>query len=126
MRKLLLACLLLLCAQPAVAQQRPTWNGANFIVNGATSNGCNIETPRGGELIGLDNPVVVMINRGQTRIHIFVQLFLTGPAMNWSSPPRPLILHPNATTVANLNGATFSGSAADTRLTVDIRNCVTG
>ena len=123
MRKLLLATPLLLAALPATAQQT-IWSGPNLVVNGATTNGCNIQVTEASHYGAASNSMRIgFFNAGPQRVRVFAHAVLTGPAGTRVNPEFSVGMFPGVGGVSLRAGSPFEGSLAGTRLTVNITQC---
>jgi hypothetical protein len=124
MRKILLVTPLLLATLPSAAQQT-NWSGSNLIVNGATTNQCNIKVTEASHYGAANNGIrVSFLNAGADTVRVFAHVVLTGPTGTKVNPEFSVAMAPGVGATTNRAGTPFEGSLAGTRLTVNVRNCV--
>lgn len=123
MRKTTTAAIVLLgslTALPAMAQT--AWTGNRLIVQGATTNGCNIEVVR-ASYRGSGEIMLSMRNLGGQTVRASGDTLLEGDNQSKIGWIRSLAISAGGQSGTNI-GTPFGGPLAGTRLRVNITSCV--
>jgi hypothetical protein len=124
MRKTIIAALILasaLAATPALADT--TWTGNNLVLNGGTTNGCNITKVSASHTgSDLSEMRVILRNRGSRTVRISGDTELSGQGQRKTNSLGSVQIAPGQTGTTTA-GYIFGGSLAGTTLRINITAC---